>query len=56
MREFVELKGEKFLVGLQLREPALEAALTAMRIPLIHRSMAPSMNSATATTGNAERS
>ena len=33
MREFVESKGAKFLVGLQFREPALEAALTAMKIP-----------------------
>ena len=33
MKEFVESKGAKFLVGLQLREPALEAALTAMKIP-----------------------
>lgn len=33
MKEFVESKGAKFLVGLQFREPALEAALTAMKIP-----------------------
>jgi hypothetical protein len=33
MKEFVESKGAKFLVGLQYREPALEAALTAMKIP-----------------------
>jgi hypothetical protein len=33
MKDFVESKGAKFLVGLQLREPALEAALTAMKIP-----------------------
>jgi lysophospholipase L1-like esterase len=33
MKEFVESKGATFLVGLQLREPALEAALTAMKIP-----------------------
>jgi lysophospholipase L1-like esterase len=33
MKEFVESKGAKFLVGLQLREPALEAALTAIKIP-----------------------
>jgi lysophospholipase L1-like esterase len=33
MKEFVESKGAKFLVGLQFREPALEAALAAMKIP-----------------------
>jgi lysophospholipase L1-like esterase len=33
MKDFVESKGGKFLVGLQFREPALEAALTAMNIP-----------------------
>ena len=33
MKEFVESKGAKFLIGLQLREPALEAALTSMKIP-----------------------
>ena len=33
MKAFVESKGAKFLVGLQFREPALEAALTAMKIP-----------------------
>jgi len=33
MRDFVESKGAKFLVGLQYREPALEAALSTMKIP-----------------------
>ena len=33
MREFVESKGAKFLVGLQYREPQLEAALSAAKIP-----------------------
>jgi lysophospholipase L1-like esterase len=33
MKEFVESKNAKFLVGLQYREPALEAALSAMKIP-----------------------
>jgi len=33
MKAFVESKGAKFLVGLQYREPALEAALAAMKIP-----------------------
>jgi hypothetical protein len=33
MREFVESKGAKFLVGLQYREPQLEAALAAQKIP-----------------------
>ena len=33
MKAFVESKGAKFLVGLQFRESALEAALTAMKIP-----------------------
>jgi len=33
MKEFVESKGAKFLVGLQFREPALETALAAMKIP-----------------------
>ena len=33
MKEFVESKGAKFLVGLQYREPALEEALTEMKIP-----------------------
>jgi len=33
MKEFVESKGVKFLVGLQYRDPALEAALTGMKIP-----------------------
>ena len=33
MKEYVESKGAKFLVGVQSREPALEAALTAMKIP-----------------------
>jgi hypothetical protein len=33
MKNFVESKGAKFLVGLQFREPPLEAALTAMKIP-----------------------
>jgi lysophospholipase L1-like esterase len=33
MKQFVESKGAKFLVGLQYPEPALEAALTAMKIP-----------------------
>lgn len=33
MREFVESKGAKFLVGLQYREPQLEAVLTAQKIP-----------------------
>lgn len=35
MKELVESKGAKFLVGLQYREPALEAALTAMKIPYV---------------------
>lgn len=33
MRAFVESQGTKFLVGLQYREPALEAWLTAQNIP-----------------------
>jgi lysophospholipase L1-like esterase len=33
MKDFVESKGAKFLVGLQYREPALEAALSNMKIP-----------------------
>jgi lysophospholipase L1-like esterase len=33
MKEFVELNDAKFLVGLQYREPALEAALASMKIP-----------------------
>ena len=33
MKEFAESKGAKFLVGLQYRDPSLEAALTTMRIP-----------------------
>jgi lysophospholipase L1-like esterase len=33
MKEFVESKGAKFLVGLQYRDPALEAALAGMKIP-----------------------
>jgi hypothetical protein len=33
MKEYVESKGAKFLVGLQFREPALEGALTAMKVP-----------------------
>jgi lysophospholipase L1-like esterase len=33
MKEFVESKNAKLLVGLQYREPALEAALSAMKIP-----------------------
>ncbi len=33
MREFVESQGAKFLVGLQYREPALEAMLSAQKIP-----------------------
>jgi len=33
MKEFVESKGAKFLVGLQFHDPALEAALAAMKIP-----------------------
>jgi lysophospholipase L1-like esterase len=32
-KEFVESHGAKFLVGLQYREPALEAALTQIKIP-----------------------
>lgn len=35
MREFVESQGAKFLVGLQYREPALEAMLTAHKIPYV---------------------
>ncbi|MGB9365616.1 MAG: SGNH/GDSL hydrolase family protein [Xanthobacteraceae bacterium] len=35
MKAFVESKGARFLVGLQFREPALEAALTAMKIPYV---------------------
>lgn len=35
MREFVESQGAKFLVGLQYREPALEAMLTAQKIPYV---------------------
>jgi hypothetical protein len=33
MRDFVESKGAKFLVGLQYREPKLEASLDAQKIP-----------------------
>jgi lysophospholipase L1-like esterase len=33
MKEYVESKGAKHLVGLQFREPALDTALTAMKIP-----------------------
>ncbi|TMI99733.1 MAG: SGNH/GDSL hydrolase family protein [Alphaproteobacteria bacterium] len=33
MRQFVEAREAKFLVGLQLREPQLEAFLTAQKIP-----------------------
>jgi lysophospholipase L1-like esterase len=33
MKDFVESKGAKLLIGLQYREPALEAALSAMKIP-----------------------
>lgn len=33
MREFVESQGARFLVGLQYREPALQAMLTAQKIP-----------------------
>jgi lysophospholipase L1-like esterase len=33
MKEFVESKNAKLLLGLQYREPALEAALSAMKIP-----------------------
>ena len=35
MKELAESNGAKFLVGLQYREPALEAALTAMKIPYV---------------------
>jgi len=35
MREFVESQGARFLVGLQYREPALEATLTAQKIPYV---------------------
>ena len=35
MRDFVESKGAKFLVGLQFREPRLEAALAAEKIPYV---------------------
>jgi lysophospholipase L1-like esterase len=35
MKTFVESKGAKFLVGLQYRDPALEAALAAMNIPFV---------------------
>ncbi len=35
MREFVESKGAKLLVGLQYREPQLEAALAAQKIPYV---------------------
>jgi lysophospholipase L1-like esterase len=35
MREFVESKGAQFLVGLQYREPQLEAALAAQKIPSV---------------------
>ena len=35
MRVFVESKGAKFLVGLQYREPKLEAALAAQKIPYV---------------------
>ena len=35
MREYVESQGAKFLVGLQYREPVLEAALTAQKIPYV---------------------
>jgi hypothetical protein len=33
MKEFVESQGATFLVGLQFHEPALETALTALKIP-----------------------
>jgi hypothetical protein len=33
MKEFVESKGAKFLIGLQYRDPALETALTATKTP-----------------------
>jgi lysophospholipase L1-like esterase len=33
MREFVESQGAQFLVGLQYREPQLEAALAAQKVP-----------------------
>jgi lysophospholipase L1-like esterase len=33
MKEFVESKGAKFLVGLQYRDASLEAALTALNVP-----------------------
>ena len=35
MRKFVESKGAKFLIGLQYREPQLEAALSAAKIPYV---------------------
>jgi hypothetical protein len=35
MREFVESHGARFLVGLQYREPALEAMLAAQKIPYV---------------------
>ena len=35
MREFVESKGANFLVGLQYREPQLEAVLSAAKIPYV---------------------
>jgi hypothetical protein len=35
MREHVESQGAKFLVGLQYREPVLEAALAAQKIPYV---------------------
>jgi lysophospholipase L1-like esterase len=35
MREFVEAQGAKFLVGLQYREPELEEALGAAKIPYV---------------------
>lgn len=35
MREFVEAQGAAFLVGLQRREPALEAALSVQKIPYV---------------------
>lgn len=35
MREFVESQGAKFLVGLQYREPKLEEALGAAKIPYV---------------------
>ena len=35
MRELVELRRAQFLVGLQYREPRLEAALAAQKIPYV---------------------